>query len=190
MGRRERKKTATRQALADAALDLFLKHGYDQVSVKDVAEAADVSTTTLFKHFSGKEALIFDEDSNQEAALVAAVRERTPGQSIPAALRAYMLWLREAGYQNADLATFFALVEATPELRAYSRRMWMRHRTSLTETIAEEAGVPADDPLCAALARFALDAYTLALEHTSPQQAIERAFDLIEQGWDHARTDS
>ncbi|MFD6073807.1 TetR/AcrR family transcriptional regulator, partial [Amycolatopsis lurida] len=48
-GRRERKKAATRQALADAALKLFLERGYDQVSIRDIAEAADVSTTTLFK---------------------------------------------------------------------------------------------------------------------------------------------
>ncbi|WP_147264659.1 TetR/AcrR family transcriptional regulator, partial [Streptomyces sp. NBRC 110611] len=58
-GRRERKKAQTRKALADAALRLFLERGYDGVSVKDVAEAADVSVTTLFKHFSGKEALVF-----------------------------------------------------------------------------------------------------------------------------------
>ena len=66
MGRRERKKAATRQALADAALRLFLEHGYDQVTVRDIAEAADVSTTTLFKHFPGKEALVFDEDADHE----------------------------------------------------------------------------------------------------------------------------
>ncbi|MGY5138836.1 TetR/AcrR family transcriptional regulator, partial [Streptomyces nigrescens] len=64
MGRRERKKAATRQALADAALRLFLERGYDQVSIRDIAEAADVSTTTLFKHFPGKEALVFDADSD------------------------------------------------------------------------------------------------------------------------------
>ncbi|MDQ2738888.1 MAG: TetR family transcriptional regulator, partial [Actinomycetota bacterium] len=47
-GRRERKKAATRAAIADAALRLFLARGYDQVSVKDVADAADVAVTTLF----------------------------------------------------------------------------------------------------------------------------------------------
>lgn len=75
MGRRERKKAATRRALADAALRLFLEHGYNNVGIKDVAEAADVSTTTLFKHFPSKEALVFDLDADVEAALVAADRK-------------------------------------------------------------------------------------------------------------------
>lgn len=75
-GRRERKKAQTRQSLADAALELFLGRGYDQVGVKDVADLADVSVTTLFKHFPVKEALVFDQEDDLEAALVAAVRDR------------------------------------------------------------------------------------------------------------------
>ncbi|KJK57800.1 hypothetical protein UK12_14285 [Saccharothrix sp. ST-888] len=55
-GRRERKKAATRRALADAALRLFLERGYEQVGIREIADAADVSTTTLFKHFPVKEA--------------------------------------------------------------------------------------------------------------------------------------
>ncbi|WP_280431681.1 helix-turn-helix domain-containing protein, partial [Nocardia brasiliensis] len=56
-GRRERKKAANRQALADAALRLFLERGYDAVGVREIADAADVSVATLFKHFpGGKEA--------------------------------------------------------------------------------------------------------------------------------------
>ncbi|MFE2143549.1 TetR/AcrR family transcriptional regulator, partial [Streptomyces sp. NPDC059456] len=49
-GRRERKKAATRRAIADAALHLFLERGYDEVGIREIADAADVSNTTLFKH--------------------------------------------------------------------------------------------------------------------------------------------
>ncbi|CAM5612139.1 TetR/AcrR family transcriptional regulator OS=Streptomyces tendae OX=1932 GN=GUR47_06055 PE=4 SV=1 [Streptomyces tendae] len=86
-GRRERKKAATRQAIADAALELFLEHGFDRVSVRDVAERADVSTTTLFAHFPSKEALVFDREADVDAALAAAVRERPEGQGVVEALR-------------------------------------------------------------------------------------------------------
>src|SRR3954463_8209938 len=94
-GRRERKGAPPRQAIADAALRLFLERGYDKVSVRDVAEAADVSTSTLFMHFPGKEALVFDQEADKEAQLVAAVRGRAPGRSIIAALRDHVLasWL-------------------------------------------------------------------------------------------------
>src|SRR3954464_9208050 len=100
VGRRERKKAATRQAIADAALRLFLERGYDQVSIRDIADAADVSTTTLFKHFTGKEALVFDDDTDTETRLVDAVRRRAAGQSILGALRRHVLdtWLPIAAH--------------------------------------------------------------------------------------------
>ncbi len=91
LGRRERKKAATRRAIADAALRLFLERGYDAVGIREIADAADVSTTTLFKHFPVKEALVFDEDDDQEERLLTAVRERPalpehPGRAAPHAL--------------------------------------------------------------------------------------------------------
>ncbi|MFI6316291.1 TetR/AcrR family transcriptional regulator [Nonomuraea sp. NPDC050556] len=183
VGRRERKKAATRQALADAALKLFLERGFDAVSVKEVADAADVSTTTLFKHFPSKESLVFDRDSAVEQELVSAVRERSPGQSIPAALRARMLALTEPSPQEEPAqAAFIRLIESTPALHEYGRRMWMRHETALARAIADEIGVPHDDLLCAALARFALQSNDLA----KGREGIERAFDLLEKGWEAA----
>lgn len=185
MGRRERKKAATRQALAEAALGLFLERGYDQVSVKDVADAADVSTTTLFKHFSGKEALVFDEDADQEDALVAAVHERPAGQSIPAALRAYLLrgWGGGVAADPPGFARFMQLIDDTPALREYSHRMWMRHETALARAIAEDIGAPEGDPVSVALAHFALEVRGLARDQADLRQSVDAAFDLLERGW-------
>lgn len=183
MGRRERKKAATRTAIADAALRLFLERGYDQVGVKDIAEEADVSTTTLFKHFPGKEALVFDKDSDVEAAMLDAVRERPPGQSIPAALRELSLWGYGSEAGDIELRRFRELVESTPALRNYHRRMVMRHERSVAHAIAEDQGLPADDPTCAALAHFALDTNHVAESTPDPESTIRGAFDLLERGW-------
>ncbi|QKG19315.1 TetR/AcrR family transcriptional regulator [Actinomadura verrucosospora] len=182
MGRRERKKAATRKALADAALRLFLEHGYDNVGIKDVAEAADVSTTTLFKHFPSKEALVFDLDADVEAALVAAVRDRAAGTSVPAALREHVLRRKfVTGDPAAD--RFRRLVDGNQALRDYAHRMWMRHETALARAIAEDAGLPVDDAACAALAHFALETAALVHGRTDRRETVERAFDLLENGW-------
>ncbi|MEE1788584.1 helix-turn-helix domain containing protein [Streptomyces sp. SP17BM10] len=187
-GRRERKKAQTRQSLADAALRLFLDRGYDQVGVKDVADAADVSVTTLFKHFSRKEALVFDQDDDLEAALVAAVRDRAPGQSIPRALCEHLLRTRtrlavDAG--NPRFAAFTRMVRDTPALREYAHEMWMRHEAALARAIAHEVGAPEGDIGCAALARFALEARLLVQRHPDdPRRAAEGAFALLEHGWE------
>ncbi|MFF1699389.1 TetR/AcrR family transcriptional regulator [Streptomyces sp. NPDC058257] len=184
MGRRERKKAATRQAIADAALRLFLERGYDDVGIREIADAADVSTTTLFKHFPVKEALVFDEDAAQEARLLAAVRERPHGQSVPAALYGHALLHRMAAADaDARFTPFFDLVNGTPALRDYVQNMWLRHTAALAGVIAEESGLPADDPACTALAHFALEAPRAARGHDDPREAITRAFDLLENGW-------
>ena len=183
MGRRERKKAATRQALAESALRLFLERGFDAVGVREIADAADVSTATLFKYFPTKEALLFDEDADQEAALVAAVRDRDPGQSVPAALRSYTLRERLARAADPQAAEMMALVRATPALGEYAHRMWTRHEAALTRAIAEESGLDAESPLCAALAHLALEAP--AAGHGSLQwiEAVGCAFDILERGW-------
>ncbi|MFJ3230103.1 TetR/AcrR family transcriptional regulator [Streptomyces sp. NPDC086787] len=184
-GRRERKKAATRKALADAALEMFLERGYDKVGVKEIADAADVSTTTLFKHFPSKEALVFDEEAEHEATLVAAVRERAAGQSIPAALCEGILRTGFGGGPDGPrVAAFRELVESTPVLRDYGHRMWMRHQGALARAIAEETGAPADDVRCAALALFALEARSLLRGgEDDPDAVLREAFRLLEHGW-------
>ncbi|KAA9150896.1 TetR family transcriptional regulator [Amycolatopsis acidicola] len=181
--RRERKKAQTREALADAALRLFLERGYDAVGVKDVADAADVAVTTLFKHFPSKEALVFDRDDDIEAELLAAVREREPGQSIPGALKEHLLGGVIQVPGTPESARFFRMVEETPALRDYAHRMWLRHETALAQAIAEDVGAPEGDIACAALARFALEARDLARHSDDAEEALTTIFDLLEQGW-------
>ncbi|MFG1926024.1 TetR/AcrR family transcriptional regulator [Cryptosporangium sp. NPDC048952] len=183
-GRRERKKAATRQAIADAALRLFLEHGYDRVSIRDIADAADVSTTTLFKHFTGKEALVFDMDEDREAALVDAVRQRPAGQSIVDALREHVHEHSLAIAAHPQIAEFNALVDGTPALRAYSERMWSRHADALSAAIAAEVGAESDDVASAALARFVLEIPAVLRGRDDPAAAVDTIFDLLRSGWE------
>lgn len=184
VGRRERKKAATRRALADAALNLFIERGYDAVTLHEIAEAADVSTTTLLKHFPSKEALVFDEEADQEAGLVAAVRDRSPGVTIPQALCAYVKRVRiRTADSDPRYADFLALVRTTPALSDYAHRMWMRHQDALARSIAHSLGAPPDDLRSAALAHFALETSALAHRADNPERAVDVAFDLLEHGW-------
>ncbi|MCX5404502.1 TetR/AcrR family transcriptional regulator [Streptomyces sp. NBC_00335] len=187
VGRRERKKAMTRKALADAALRLFLEHGYDKVGVRDVAEAADVSVTTLFKHFPSKEALVFDEDEDIEAALVSAVRDRAPGQSVLHSLREHFVETRASRrIDDPAVIAHITLVRETPELVEYWDRMWRRHEFALAAAIAAETGAPEGDLRSAALARFVMDTASLIRGQEDQRQAMRDLFDLIEAGFGDA----
>jgi AcrR family transcriptional regulator len=183
-GRRERKKAQTRKAIADAALELFSERGYDNVGVREVADAADVALSTLFKHFPSKESLVFDLDTDLETGLADAIRERKAGQSVIHALRDHLITIRSAGPHGDPLAAaHLALIQSTPALKDYSRSMWLRHENTLAAAIAEATHAPAGDLACAALARFALASPELTQSRTDPQQAMRDLFSLLEHGW-------
>jgi AcrR family transcriptional regulator len=150
------------------------------VSIRDIADAADVSTTTLFKHFSGKEAPVFDREDAQDAALISAVRDRA---DVVEALREQVVaaWLPLAS--DPRLSAFTELVEATPALRNYSERMWTRHAVALGAAIAGSVGVAADDVRCVALARFVLEIPTLTRGRSDRAAAVDAVFDLLRNGW-------
>lgn len=57
-GLRERKRSATRQAIERAAVQLVLQHGYDKVTVEMICHASMVSQRTFFNYFGTKEGVI------------------------------------------------------------------------------------------------------------------------------------
>ncbi|MEN2423103.1 TetR family transcriptional regulator [Streptomyces rimosus] len=183
-GLRERKKLQTRQRLADVAFALFREHGFDNVTVAEIADAADVAVSTLFSYFPSKEALVFDEDEAYEQGLVAVVRERAEGVSIIDALEAQAA--RQLFGLSADrvvVEQFQELLADTPQLREYFERLKRRWEKSLAVAIAQEAGLPDDDVSAAALARCALDAVELGHDSGDPDTAIPILFARLRRGW-------
>ncbi len=58
ISRTERKKEETRKKIIAVAMDLFNKQGFDQTTVEQIAEEADVNKGTIYNHFPAKEAII------------------------------------------------------------------------------------------------------------------------------------
>jgi AcrR family transcriptional regulator len=123
---RSRKKQRTRQEIADAALVLFARKGFDAVTVADVARAADVSEQTVYNYFKTKESLVFDEDEAFEARLVAMVRDRPKTSSLIDAVRAEarafldVLSRRPAGAHRRGSMPYLVATSAS------LRRHWLR----------------------------------------------------------------
>lgn len=186
MGRRERKKAATRQLISDTATRLFLERGYDNVSIREVAEVADVSPTTVFAHFPQKEALVFDEDEEQRDLLVAAVRNRPRGRSITRALHLHLAdWIAESRTEHGDYETrvFMEFVDSNPALSDYAARMWVRYEDALSAAIAEELRFPEPSHEIRAYARFVLQAQILASSSDDPLGMLDASFRVLEYGW-------
>src|SRR3954451_7689964 len=81
VGLRERKKARTRKAISETAIALFLERGYDDVSVAEIAAAAEVSKRTLFAYFQTKDDLVLHRIAAHEDETPRVVRGRAPGES-------------------------------------------------------------------------------------------------------------
>ena len=186
IGRRERKKAATRKAISDVATVMFLERGFDEVSIREVADAADVSPTTVFAHFPQKEALVFDEDDEQREHLVAAVRNRPAGTTINRAIHDfYESEIRVNLSEHGDEVSrrFMRFLNETPALRDYAARMWLRHEDALSDVIAAELGLAAPTAEVRVYARFVLQMQLLVTESEDQLATLEAGFRVLEHGW-------
>ncbi|WP_405760382.1 TetR/AcrR family transcriptional regulator [Streptomyces sp. NBC_01420] len=132
MSLRERKKQLTYEAVSDAAIALFLRRGFDKVSVAEVAAAADISKPTLFRYFPAKEDLALHRFADHEDEAARVVTARPSGTTPLAALRAHFLDGLErrdpiTGLCDApEVLAYHALLYGTPalvaRLHAYLRR--------------------------------------------------------------------
>ena len=153
-GLRERKKEETRQRISEAAYRLFAERGVDGVTVAEVARAADVAEKTVFNYFPTKEDLVYGRFESFEEELLAAVRERGPGESVLGAFRAFVLApqgvfaMQGPGSDRAAterLLTLTRVITESPALMAREREVLGRYTDTLAALVAEETGAGPDD---------------------------------------------
>src|SRR6188472_3928476 len=138
-GLRERKKRQTREAIAQAAMRLFLARGFDAVTVADVARAADVSEKTVFNYFPAKEDLVLHGGEERRAALIEAIRSRPAGTSIVEPFRAASLEFVEHDPVES-IVSIPRLVSQSRSLRDRLFLGWEQEAAALTPVVAEETG--------------------------------------------------
>ena len=109
--RRAQNRDRTRQALAEAAIELFATQGYGATTVEQIANLAAVSPRTFFRHFDSKEDVLLpldepmtvapairsqplsvgDLEALRAALVVDRARERTGGSEDPHVARGALL---------------------------------------------------------------------------------------------------
>ncbi|PZG14091.1 TetR/AcrR family transcriptional regulator [Nonomuraea aridisoli] len=138
-GRRERKKQRTREALVAEAMRLFEQHGYDQTTVAEIAEAADVSTRTFFLHFATKEDVLLAHTRVRVDLGIDVIAGRGPGES-PADVLGRAIEEMIVNTWNTDLAGGLAglragLLTSTPAVQARLLQRFLAAHADLTEAL-------------------------------------------------------
>ncbi|GAA4241373.1 TetR family transcriptional regulator [Actinomadura meridiana] len=149
MGLREMKKQQTRQTISHEATRLFLRHGFDRVTIADVAAAAQVAKMTVTNYFPHKEDLALDMHEDFVSRLARTVADRTSGESALIALRRGFLNAAERhdpviGFSGPGFAR---MVVDSPALVARLREFHEEREDALATVLAEQTGASPDDPL-------------------------------------------
>jgi AcrR family transcriptional regulator len=194
-GLRERKKRETRQAISDIATALFVEHGFDAVTIAQVAQAAGVAKMTVTNYFPRKEDLVFDRAEGIVSSLAGAVTSRAPGESLLAAIRRQYARAVASGDVTLGLSSpaFAAMIEGSPVLASRGLEILAQRERALSDAIAAETGADTVQQRVVA-AQLSAPHRVLAAEASRRSQAgqpraeilqvlaeeSERAFDLLE----------
>ena len=180
-GLRERQKFERRRAISDAATRLFMEHGFDSVTMAEVAEAAGVSIKTIFNYFGSKEELFLDREEEARTATLGAITDRRPGSTITEGILALMIDHRvPSGAEGWEML-------ADPELYARFQRFLITWRDSVAlrarhllgnerltdavaETLSAELAIPPTDDRIRAMAAMLVAA--MHLRHRTMAAAI------------------
>jgi AcrR family transcriptional regulator len=163
-GLRERKKERTRDAIRDAAHDLFVERGFAGTTVDDIAAAADVSPRTFFRYFASKEEVLFSSFDETLEILQAFLHSRPAGESVAESLRvAAAEFATLGGTVSGDTATF-DIYRSTEALNARYLQSFFHLESMFAEWLGTKLGRPADDLLPRTLAAVVASGARVALD--------------------------
>jgi AcrR family transcriptional regulator len=194
VGLRERKKARTREALQEAAMDLFTRQGFDGTTVEEIADACEVSPRTFFRYFPTKEDVLFvDADARRERLLAVLADQPADAPTfaaLEAAMRALALDYRD---DRAALVARSKVVEGSPQLQAYKaehQHGWeavvvdaLERRTSEHREPVSREELQLLTAVATAAMRVSLDAWVADPDGPDLDILLDRAFARLAAGF-------
>ncbi len=133
-GRRARRIAEARSRVANLALDLFAAHGFAATTVEDICAAAQISRSSFFRYYDGKESVLFAQLVESHRWVLEQLRSRPAGE---APLVSVMTVCRNGMWPQLDrrrLRTLRSILASEPALR-YTQRLQLVN--TFTDELAE-----------------------------------------------------
>lgn len=164
---REIARTAIRAEIAQVAFELFLREGFDRVTINDVAEAAGVSRSTFLRYFGSKEDAVLGTLDAWGEQLAEALRARPADEDDWTALRRALDTITEHHRKDPSGTLEMArLVRDTPALCTRNLEKQSDWTPLLAAALARRAGTAETTTLGPSVrAAAALDCLAIAVDH-------------------------
>jgi AcrR family transcriptional regulator len=195
-GLRERKKQQTRGTIARVALELFAERGYEETTLAEIAEAADISPRTIFAYFDSKEEILFCEAPAQLEELRRALAQRPEGSTTIDALRDL---LSSIGPPDELAMLRKQVIRDSPSLNRKLRARVAELEPVLAESFAKDLGSDPDDIRAVLIAASATAAFKAVhdrleaenvgetLSHEDAVAIIDEVLEFLRGGLDRLR---
>jgi len=163
-GLRMRKKLRTHASIVEAAFSLFEEQGFEDTTVEQIAERADISTTTFFRYFPTKVDLVICGGQDQLPLLAKMVVDRPSEENDFVAIREAILdiWIPEIDPGPTVCAAHAVL--HSPTLRGIYENISRGWVVAVCDALAQRHGLADADQRCRAVARIALGTFGAAVE--------------------------
>jgi len=187
---RERKKLATRHELRRVTLRLVAERGFSNVTVEEIAEAANVSPRTFFNYFPSKEAALFGANPELAAATRDAIVHQSPGEPVVTVLGRVMAAqarmvaeeFEELGGDPLEWLGRMRAARVDPHVHAVHGAQMAAIERSLAEAIAQRLGTEIErDPYPGLLAAMATGVFRSSMSFWASSGGavpIDRLVDL------------
>jgi len=189
---RSQQKRETAQALQDAAIARFVKHGFEATTIEDIARDARVSRRTFFRYFPTKEELILSQFEEMGTIIFDEIRCRPKSEGPMLALRngfRTLDVLDAAQRRRMDLLGW--LIAETPALRGLMLLRQERWEAEIADRLAERIGKPHGDPIARLVAAAGYAAFRVASMKNNMSgrgnlgKALDETFDLLGEAAGH-----
>ena len=165
MGLREKKAQRNRERIVNEALELFRKNGYEQTTMESIAEAADLSASTLYRAFPTKDSIILEPFRFYAERFSEVFARHAAYEPVEEALaEAIFTAIQEEDEHAAKTLLVRSIIDRSPTARA---RMWdyvYAHQRELSKLIARKLHTKADDLRVVFTAQLAMTIVGLAAD--------------------------
>lgn len=184
MSLRDRNRLKKREALVEAAFELFEARGFEATTVDQIAEAAEVSRRTFFRYFSCKEEVAFPHMDERLSAFRAALHEH-PGAPVQRVRHACLAMAAEFDAHRAELMRQQRLVALSPALLAFDQKQDLDWETAIAEVLEEGGGSEASRRRAQVWAGAIMGAVRASLRTWFQNEGRGRLVDLGREALDH-----
>jgi mycofactocin system transcriptional regulator len=187
---RGRPPSTSRERIAQVALDLFAKRGFEETTVDDIADALGVGRRTIFRYFPSKNDMVwgdFDSVLDRLRMDLAAVDPDVP--IMEALAQAAVSSNQYDAEQLPELRIRMTLITTVPALQAHSMLRYAAWRAVVAEYVAHRSGQPVDGLIPQTVAHAALGVSTAAFscwvhdEHQDLAENLATGYANLANGW-------